>query len=972
MPQSADQLQLVPERHRNRFLFSDYYLDNRVQQRPEWKAIDAEIGTKLKGIAVTWETFTPQGDNETQTEREWIWPVLEALGHTFNVQVSVRTSHGTRTPDYIFYADEVTRQTAKGGVVEEQDLRDALAVGDAKAWDRPLDQPIRVQEDLTQPKISGNPSFQIDFYIRHTGLPWGILTNGRHWRLYHEDTSKNLDVYYEVDLPALIEQATAPGATQDHVDAFKYFYLFFRKPAFIGDPPWLDLVLEESRFYEQGISDDLKEQVYEALGILAQGFLAFPRNRLDPTPETLKTIYDNSLIVLYRLLFILYAEDRRLLPVNENEAYTRQYSLYALKRNVVRDLQRGTPAVASRDILWHRLLQLWDAFNTGDVALGVPAYNGGLFDPDKHSFLERYRIGDLFLRQTIDLLARAEDPATGQREFVDYRDLEIRHLGSIYEGLLEYQLRYTEEPLLVRRERGREIYVPVAETEGEPAVQAGQIYLVTDKGERKATGSYYTPDYIVQYIVEHTVGPVLDEVRERHSDGQDSITNEKALVQDVLALNILDLAMGSGHFLVAATDFIARYLVALGLETTEGLQGEGELAYWRRRVVQACIYGVDVNPLAVELAKLSLWLNTVARDKPLSFLDHHLRPGNSLIGARVADLMLDGQPERSDYRKRQERAQREAGQLSMLDDSAFVSSMRTASGFMDQIEALASETVADVREQERIYQETVRNVTRKFRVLADVWTARHFGLELDDDVWSGLTSHVLREGFEVPQYDQIVAQAREIASKRRFFHWELEFPEVFFDEHGRLLAEVSGFDAVVGNPPYIRQESFIEIQDYIWRVYDTYSGRADIYVYFLERGLSLLADRAMLGYIVSNKFIRGNYGRALRQFLLDGSAIRQLIDFGDLSVFEGVSAYPCILVLQRLRSEATEVGEISVCQLEHLPSGALEISVAESSYSIPQRSLSDEAWGLERSKFRDLNQKVHSQSRSIRDTILAL
>ncbi|MCB0257587.1 MAG: class I SAM-dependent DNA methyltransferase, partial [Anaerolineae bacterium] len=473
-----------------------------------------------------------------------------------------------------------------------------------------------------------HPALQIDFYIRHSGLPWGVLTNGRLWQLYHTDSSKKLDVYYEVDLPALIEAGDA--------EAFKYFWLFFRREAFTagsaaaGAPAWLDLVLAESAAYEQGVSDSLKEQVYEALRALAQGFLDFPGNGLADDEATLKAIHDNSLIVLYRLLFILYAEDRDLLPVHENTTYREGYSLQALKRRIAAEIDRGQPAAPTMSGLWQRLAELWRVIDRGDPYLGVPAYNGGLFKPSNHPFLEQHRVGDLHLRTAIDLLARTRDPKTGAREVVDYRDLEIRHLGSIYEGLLEYQVRVADQPLAVRKVKGKEVYEAISDShslgKGDSPVSEdsplsppgrggrssadilpGQVYLVTDKGERKATGSYYTPDYIVQYIVEHTVGPVLEEAAASFLGNDGAAGDPAGLARAVLDVNILDPAMGSGHFLVAAADFTARFLVEKGAEEAsrkgegkEGKEGNGEgesqLAYWRRRVAQACIYGVDLNP----------------------------------------------------------------------------------------------------------------------------------------------------------------------------------------------------------------------------------------------------------------------------------------------------------------------------------------------------------------------------------------
>ena len=270
----------------------------------------------------------------------------------------------------------------------------------------------------------------------------------------------------------------------------------------------------------------------------------------------------------------------------------------------------------------------------------MATFNGGLFDPDHHPFLEEHTVGDAHLQSAVDMLSRVAG------EFVDYRDLAERHLGTIYEGLLEFHLEALEEP------------------EGAEGAEPGwTVVFENDSGERKATGSYYTPDFIVKYIVEETVGPVLRAAIE------EADTDEEK-VEAMLALNVLDPAMGSGHFLVEVTEYIARFLVELDVSPenppdTAGSEADAELAYWKRRVVQSCVYGVDMNPLAVDLAKLSLWLSTIAHDRPPSFLDHHLRTGNSLVGARLTEL----QPGNTG-KKRKKKAADEA-QLSMLEDDAF-------------------------------------------------------------------------------------------------------------------------------------------------------------------------------------------------------------------------------------------------------------------------------------------------------------
>ncbi|MFH1085062.1 MAG: hypothetical protein V1772_04800, partial [Chloroflexota bacterium] len=462
----SDAFQTTLRAHRNQQLFSDYYLDNRAPQRPEWRqaSLAADASDAFAALRALW--LAKRGGlpsaNEAVTEDVWIRPVLKVLGHHYTVAVALATPYGAKTPDYVLCPDEPTRQRLQtlGRPAAEADLHGAtgaagakaaadapgaadapavaaaLGVADAKRWDRPLDQ--RGAEPAPD-ALSASPSYQIDFYMRHGGVAWGLLTNGRLWRLYHRDSSHRND-YYEVDLPALLEAADA--------EQFKYFWLFFRREAFVpsvgaaagGPAGWLDLVRAESASYAQGVSESLKTQVYHALRALAQGFLDYPANRLAPEPAALKDIYDNSLIVLYRLLFVLYAEARGLLPVEVNVAYRESYSLRALARRAARDEDAHHPAVASVDDLWTQLRRLWRTIDGGNPDMGVPAYNGGLFAPKEHPFLERYAVGDAPLRYALDQLARAADPHTGARHFVDYRDLEIRHLGSIYEGLLEYRL----------------------------------------------------------------------------------------------------------------------------------------------------------------------------------------------------------------------------------------------------------------------------------------------------------------------------------------------------------------------------------------------------------------------------------------------------------------------------------------------------------------------------------------------------
>jgi type I restriction-modification system DNA methylase subunit len=853
------------QRHNNQHLFSDHYLDSTLPQRPEWKLLIHDARRALNDISTIVSAYVPS-DIEAQTEEDLIKPVLRALGHTFEVQASLRTPDGTKKPDYVFYRNAAELASNKNKTLDETLLHNkAFAVGDAKYWDRPLDTNLKTAKDAFF--TNKNPSYQIAFYIQQSGVEWGILTNGRLWRLYHKESVHKQDRFYEVDLPALV-------ASNDP-EAFLYFYAFFHRSAFEAQPLGLNALLEESNNYARGVGESLRTQVYDALKHLAQGFLDYPANALQPDSDTLKQIYDNSLIVLYRLLFILYAEARELLPLRANVTYREEYSLDAIKRDAARRKLTGVAVLPTTAQRWARLKDLFQIIDAGSPPLQVATFNGGLFDPAKHPFLERYTVGDARLLEAIDMLARVDG------EFVDYRDLAERHLGTIYEGLLEYHIQ--------------------------PIAPDGQwtIDLFNDQGERHRTGSYYTPDFVVQYIVEQTLRPLLDAaVAHQESDAEK--------IAAVLAINVLDPAMGSGHFPVAAMEYIARYLVDLGVTPDADTAGEADLVYWKRRVAQSCIYGVDLNPLAVDLAKLSLWIATTAKGKPLSFLDHHLRCGNALIGVQITTLDLRTAPKKKPSKK----VRVNADQISMLDDPGFAQSMSLAVDSMWLIEGTVGNTIDEVREQERLYADLRTELTRAYQRLADVAAARDFGLAIDATLWRGLADFLARPGgFAMPSYTTVLETAQAQAQQHRFFHWDLEFPEVFFDKHGQPLGERAGFDAVIGNPPYVRQEQLAPIKPYLAQAFPSiYHGVADLSLYFLGQGVNLLKQGGRLSYITSGTFQKLAYGEPLRRFLTANVTINNLIGFGEEQVFSDAITYPIILEIARQKPvDAAQVlvGEIT-------------------------------------------------------------
>lgn len=886
------QLQLLPTFYNNHSLFSGFYLDELVLQDSHWKRMAAQVHELRQQIAQAYEVGMQGLTEETpeaEVERRLIRPILTLLGHHFYVQKNVPTPEGQKYPDYAFFSSGVDQITAEGQKDRTAFFQNAIAVGEAKRWDRPLDRRLRGRGD---PFTNQNPSYQIDFYLRATGKTWGILTNGRLWRLYYRDLSYRLDVYYEVNLPDLLMQSD---------EAFLYFLAFFCKDAFLSESTgeaFPNRAYKQSIDYAVRLGDELKENVYEALRLLVEGFLRYPSNHLGD--QDVAAVREHAFTAIYRLLFVFYSESPRksefLLPI-DNLTYRNTYSLRALAEEVTTRLDNNVALSPTATTYWARLLELFRLIDEGDAHLGVPTYNGGLFDNDKHPFLVDKRVGDVYLARAIDLLARAAVSGQSGRGFVTYGDLGVRELGSIYEGLLEHQPRVAQEPMVAVRDDKRERVVPEKEARGKKILvryDTGQVYLTLHQGERKATGSYYTPDYIVKYIVQNTLGPLLEETRQRGDDQFDSI----------LALKVLDPAMGSGHFLVEATDYLARALVeALGEASAER---EDDIRWARREIVEGCIYGVDLNPLAVELAKLSLWLHTASKDKPLNFLDHHLRCGDSLMGAWVPELGILPAPGKKGKAL-------PAG--TTLVGHQFTSAVAAAVNSFHIIMEAPSATIEDIHRKEGAY-ETARYALRRVKDVADVWTSAYFGNEVkgkEKDAYEHLlqsaedgTGNWSADG-QLPWLDK----ARGLAQEKHFFHWELEFPELYFDRDGQKL-ETPGFDAVIGNPPYenawLMTEDDSTIRSTILSLnnaLELLEGHWDLYIAFIVRSLRLLRAGGFHSFIVPDALLREKYAASLRRYILKQTIVRRILDFGETNVFPDVSRHCVVYVIQALQSDGT-------------------------------------------------------------------
>ena len=484
---------------------------------------------------------------------------------------------------------------------------------------------------------------------------------------------------------------------------------------------------------------------------------------------------------------------------------------------------------------YDRLVNLFKIIDMGDTSIGLPPYNGGLFASEAAPLLEESRLSDAVIAPIIYALSHAKD-ARGDRRFVNYRDMSVQQLGSIYERLLE------REP----------VRLPA-----EPGDDAGGIVIRPNPYARKDSGSFFTPQELVDLIVDRTLKPLVEERLKAFEDKAAQLKSvrrprarrkaellELDPAEAVLNLKVLDPAMGSGHFLVTAVDFLSDYIAELieyvpavpewldgayasplvqrvdrirldilkRAEESNWVLDEAQLtdqAIIRRMVLKRCIYGVDKNPLTVELAKVSLWLHSFTVGAPLSFLDHHLRCGDSLVGLRV----IDGKKDLVRLGK-------------MYADSAIQHAEHATAG-MQQIEEMSDADVAEVRASVRLFR-GVEATTSELRKLLDTlcgvrWLTARLKmrertrsevplvgcLALEENRAYRLMAHgpdSVDDGDEIqklsfwPSFKELWREARTIADREGLLHWEVAFPGVW--RHWQNIRPQGGFDAVIGNPPW--------------------------------------------------------------------------------------------------------------------------------------------------------------------------
>jgi len=568
-------------------LFSDPYLmklneptkDDFLNKHWETEALP-EFNEAYEWMLSTWEEMKDVLPtlSEAQLENKWIQPILEKLGWEYEVQDRLKKWGKTEIPDYSLFESKKTYLKAQGCKTDESYFEHVLAVADAKQMGISLD---------GSKLDKSNPSYQIIWYQQITGRTWGILSDGRYWRLYSLRSKSKFTSYYEVNIEKLLSDRDD--------EQFKYFYNFFRKDSLTKLPNsnqcFLDVVFEKGERYAKEVETKLKDRAFVLAEHICQGFI---QNFGSKSEIELDTVYSNSLAYLFRLLFILNCEAKGLLRVEKQSDYY-VYSLRNLCLQLKSEFESNTKW-SSQPKSYNYITGLFSLLENGDGTIGIYGFGKELFLKMNQTFFKKNGIPDNILNPILIDLAFAETTDEKDLRLIDYKRLSADHIGSLFEGLLEFHL--------------------------EPATKgkAEEFHLVNSKGQRKSTGSYYTPDFIVDYIVRNTLDPVIG----------------KKSVSEIMKLRIADPAMGSGHFLLGTIRYLEEIILCKMSEGDKSLKLEPSEIRWQ--ILHNCIYGIDINPLAVELAKLSLWIYTAREGYELEPLSDQLFIANSLIDVGQKNL----------------------------------------------------------------------------------------------------------------------------------------------------------------------------------------------------------------------------------------------------------------------------------------------------------------------------------------------
>lgn len=810
----------------------------------------------------------------TETRRYWMLPLLGLLG----------------------YNPELLRD-----VPRTDDKTYPISHADASRGNLPL-HIMGFNDSLDKRRDSGGPRLSphalVQEYLNLYEHLYGLVTNGLRLRLLRDSSRLVRLSFVEFDLERMFDE--------DHFADFAVLYRLLhatRLPAAEdqGSESLIEFYHQEALEAGSRIREGLSNAVFQCLTSLGNGFVQHPdnialRELLEEGRMTPKQYHHTLLRLIYRLLFLLVIEERHLLfpvldpPAPGDEAarlaaarqqahqqvYQQYYSLARLRRLCEQPHLRHENRFAD---LWQGLVRTFRLFESESQgkALSIRPLAGQLFGANALGVLTECQLPNHVLLGCLQALNEFRNPTTNQKTRVNYGALDVEEFGSVYEGLLDYQAEITPVP-------GRWAYHLLPGT------------------DRAASGSHYTPEQLVQPLIRHSLDHVISHklatakaavlalvpasaLAQRGGAGGATLAAEigQAQAAALLSIRICDVACGSGHMLLSAARRLA--VEVARARTQEDQPSPSAQRQAQREVIGQCIYGVDYNPLAVELCKVALWLEAHNPGEPLNFLDHHIRCGNAIVGlARAEDLDRgiateafktlpgDDKSTAAAFRKRNKEEHAVPNQTNLFAETA-VAELHTLGHSYERLRLMPSHTLAEVEAKHQAYRQLSHGPTHhRLQLLADLQVAPFFipkTLATKDLL---LTQGAYHSCFSDELISRDIAKVYANSRKeKRFFHWFLEFPDV--------MGENGGFDCILGNPPFLGGLKLStkyghHMLNWLYSEYPAMGGTADLVGYFFRRAFSLLRQDGFLSLISTNTISQGDTRKgSLEEITTNGRGI---------------------------------------------------------------------------------------------------
>ena len=929
--------------------------------------------------------------NEAQLEEKLIAPLLALLGW-HKVTQEIITVQGKRAkPDWCLLL-EAAHENA---LITSKDAALITAICESKAWNKTLDTGKADRDE--------NPHHQLQDYLSTLRVRYGFLTNGRIWRVYDTDKITAKKTFIEFNLEAIC----ALSQPEDKASALALFAFFFGRDTYVRPPEngaasAIEQTIAASAEFTLAVEENLKAVIYGYAGEDSL-FEIMGRAIHQASPDaTLASVYENSVVLLFRLLFVVYFEDKNQALLAQHPFYHR-YSL----NQIFDSLRSQTEAQSKLHNGVHALKELFTLLDQGAGDIDIPLFNGGLFDPERAPLLLKPKIfSNGVLRQLLEkLLYKTHRGDTLFNARRDFKNMSVTHLGRIYEGLLEFRFEraletavYLEYQSSTTKNKPVEAYfdthdiTTIRKEKGFKAlreinVQKGEMFLKSASNSRKTTASYYTEPVLSQPLVKASIDHAIA------AAAASGNANGKAFMD----LKILDNACGSGHFLVEALNYLtdlalarldsdtdlqtlvaeerAKIAVQLALLNLDYQPEDAQIL--KRALLKRCIFGVDLNPFAVELARLSLWMDSFIFGTPLSFIEHHVQHGNSLMGASVREFVVYNAEERQ-------------------QNDLFVENVGTRfdelRDVMHELDAMRDTTAAEVEQSKALWHHAILPKLQLLsRALSFICTRRALQAEGNSKACEALDATPNLDSLlfdAAPGDSAALALIEDYAARYRFFHFEVAFPEAF-------AGGKKGFDIIVGNPPWdktkfsdtdffpqyhsnyrtLKNSEKAAVQKRLLdkaHIADAYkaaqagmetannyykaafplnkgAGDGNLFRFFVERNLKLLADGGSLNYVLPSALMFEEGSMALRKHIFTRCHMPFFYSFENRNgIFQDVhSSYKFAMMQLVNHPPATAQEEIIDAAFYVLDPAELKQPTRHIAYPLATlKALSPEHWAL--------------------------